>query len=718
MNKFLITFFLPTFISLAMSASAQTAFVTERRLAAMADDEQARNPLALWPLEMGVEPGLPDASLADFSFLLKPPAGRDGATTVTLDGHFASARTGERRRFWGVSLGLAQVDIPTWQIGAFVESLARNGVNLVRFTGLDAPGPRSLAGPRLGGPGGDSQSPHPEVLNRFDYWVASCKEHGIYVAVRLLDQRQFGERDGVEGAAALPAGGGPAALFDERLIDLQKQFARTLLREHVNPYLGRPLGDDPALAWVELMAPTNFLVQSWIQLPEPYQSQLRIKWNIWLRDKYSTTDKLYKAWTNSAGESALHSGESLEDNSIELPHSPMRTIKENDYTHPDGYINAATFRANDALEFAQFIQNNFAQDLNQAMKEMNINSPRPVLGISYAYLGGDDSNFMTMMLTDLIIDESAKMETQLKISTPGLFDNDGVHDTEPTTASIISAAANPKLKPTQEDIISSIAPYKPYIVALTMSGNGMGFDRDISKLYQHIGRFAISQVDGMLIDCTVWPSALILPGNISPKTEYWRELGMVGAFFTQGGFDPSNITPQSRYMLWPENSDSLRTDQTSQEINLSSIKALRWENAADIEYAAAVALDGRPLDYSRKIYVRGKCYGPDEPLAQDTATSVSYLLGDSISRLPARLMRGETQLLGVGAGAGAWEALLDLDAKIAYIRADELGAAFELGEKITAARECFLDVPSRPLKVESDKRVTWPGGGLYLEVRW
>src|SRR5690606_20525090 len=127
-----------------------------------------------------------------------------------------------------------------------------------------------------------------------------------------LDQRRFGERDGVAGAADLPAGGGPAALFDPRLIELQQQFVRQLLFEHVNPYLGRPLGHDPALAWIELMAPIDLLAWNWSTLSEPYRSQLRTKWNDWLRVKYKTTDQLFKAWTNSAGESALHSGESLE----------------------------------------------------------------------------------------------------------------------------------------------------------------------------------------------------------------------------------------------------------------------------------------------------------------------------------------------------------------------------------------------------------------------
>ena len=75
-------------------------------------------------------------------------------------------------------------------------------------------------------------------------------------------------------------------------------------------------------------------------------------------------------------------------------------------------------------------------------------------------------------------------------------------------------------------------------------------------------------------------------------------------------------------------------------------------------------------------------------------------------------------MLAIGEGTGAWEALIDLGAKRAYVRADEPGAVFEMGEPLTLARECFLDVPSRPLKIEGERRVLWPGGGLYLEARW
>jgi len=74
----------------------------------------------------------------------------------------------------------------------------------------------------------------------------------IYVYLDLLDFRTFTEAEGVVNAAALGRAAKPYAVFDNKLIELQQQYARQLLIEHVNPYTGLSYAQDPAVVMVEI----------------------------------------------------------------------------------------------------------------------------------------------------------------------------------------------------------------------------------------------------------------------------------------------------------------------------------------------------------------------------------------------------------------------------------------------------------------------------------
>ena len=70
--------------------------------------------------------------------------------------------------------------------------------------------------------------------------------------MNLLDYRTFKEGDGVANAAQLGRAAKPYAIFDPRLIELQKEYARRLLTT-TNPYTHLPAVKDPAVALVELV---------------------------------------------------------------------------------------------------------------------------------------------------------------------------------------------------------------------------------------------------------------------------------------------------------------------------------------------------------------------------------------------------------------------------------------------------------------------------------
>src|ERR1700735_1001028 len=106
----------------------------------------AQSQSGMEPFSMDHRRGSLTPSPVDVSFLLDAPAGKHGFINVK-DGHLATG-DGQRIRFWGVNVtdwspGSRQIpakeDAPLW-----AATLARYGVNSVRFQFLDLPVPRGL----------------------------------------------------------------------------------------------------------------------------------------------------------------------------------------------------------------------------------------------------------------------------------------------------------------------------------------------------------------------------------------------------------------------------------------------------------------------------------------------------------------------------------------------------------------------------------------------
>ena len=115
-------------------------------------------------------------------------------------------------------------------------------MNLVRLGDLDTPiGPdRSLFDDSRD----DTKAFDPVALEKLDHLIAALKARGIHVALELQSSRRFRDQDGVAIPGLLPAGGGPAALFDPTITKLSLQSARSLLSRD-NPETGLALKDDP-----------------------------------------------------------------------------------------------------------------------------------------------------------------------------------------------------------------------------------------------------------------------------------------------------------------------------------------------------------------------------------------------------------------------------------------------------------------------------------------
>ena len=193
-------------------------------------------------------PEIRAGSALDAAQLLDAPAGKHGFVVVR-EGRLAFEKA-KRARFFGVSLLPPAAFLPPAQADALLDRLARSGVNLIRLAELDTPlGPaRSLFDDTRD----DTSRLDPDALARLDHLIAAATARGIYVAIELQGGRRFREGDTtVADGRKLPPGGGPAAAFDPA-VRLAALAAANLLLDHKNAETGRPLRDDPALAWCTL----------------------------------------------------------------------------------------------------------------------------------------------------------------------------------------------------------------------------------------------------------------------------------------------------------------------------------------------------------------------------------------------------------------------------------------------------------------------------------
>lgn len=187
--------------------------------------------------------------------------------------------------------------------------LAQRGINCVRFHMLDGTAPRGLlkAGTKT------SSSFDPDAMDRLDRFVAELKKRGIYTDLNLNVARRYRAGDGVRDYQLLGFAKS-LTFFDERLLQLQRDYARDLLT-HVNPYTGNAYANEPAVALVEFVNEnslveawfgsrllgqcTNLVDATWTDIPASYAADLTAKYNTWL--KANVHEAKLEAWRKAEG---------------------------------------------------------------------------------------------------------------------------------------------------------------------------------------------------------------------------------------------------------------------------------------------------------------------------------------------------------------------------------------------------------------------------------
>ena len=207
------------------------------------------------------EPWIESGSALDFTQVVPhhAPAGKFGRVVAVGD-HFEFADLpGEPQRFYGVNI-CGDANIPSSREAAdrFAAQLARVGYNTLRIHHHERNIVSSNANWREGL---DDTMPDPSRLDKFDALVSACVEHGIYLTTdlfvsrsHLTPWRSIGiDRDGcIRNTSDFKI----LCAFWEPAYQNLLAWSRNFL-SHVNPYTGRSLAEEPALACLALINEGN-----------------------------------------------------------------------------------------------------------------------------------------------------------------------------------------------------------------------------------------------------------------------------------------------------------------------------------------------------------------------------------------------------------------------------------------------------------------------------
>jgi hypothetical protein len=312
----------------------------------------------------------PRSALHSFDKLLDAPAGKYGFL-ASKGAHFYWPN-GKRARFWGINVANTSLQEPEADIDAIIENFRTAGFNLLRLHHFDERGGII-----------DLDKPHSREFNqaalkKLDYWIYKAKQAGIYIYLDLLDYRRFKEGDGVVNAEAIGRAARPYNVFDPRLIELQKEYAYKLMREHVNPYTGLAYADDPAIVMLEIYDESGLFMrrQVWRTMPEPYNTHFRKMWNDWLKARYTSTARLGAAWTGVSGKTELLPGESLENGTIELP----AMVWNENQAPVDQRQYALVARRSDGARFAYEVHIKYLKDMKAYLRSIGVRIPLSATG--------------------------------------------------------------------------------------------------------------------------------------------------------------------------------------------------------------------------------------------------------------------------------------------------------------------------------------------------
>jgi hypothetical protein len=227
--------------SVAMTVSVPQGLTYRRELPVTLAASDEWLPLTT---ELEIVPG----SALDLSScgLTDGPCGTKGRVIATPEGHFAYADDPRTpRRFYGVNLCFSSLYLPKAQVDTLLDRLVRLGYNTVRIHHYEY---RLTATDWK--PGFDW---YPARVDQLDYLMAGCAKRGLWLTTDLYVSRPVpGKQIGLTGDKPDANNFKLMVPVHELAFQDWATFSRKFL-DHVNPYTGRRVAEEPALAWVSLI---------------------------------------------------------------------------------------------------------------------------------------------------------------------------------------------------------------------------------------------------------------------------------------------------------------------------------------------------------------------------------------------------------------------------------------------------------------------------------
>ena len=237
-------------------------------------------------IPLTVEPEILPGSALDFTKLrgTEAPAGKYGPVVAKGQDFEFEKLPGVPQRFYGVNV-CGTANTPTYEEAQrFARHLAAVGYNAIRFHHHE-----SVLVEK------DGLSLNPEQMKRFDGLVAACVANGIYMTTDLFVSR----RPVSYRSVGIDRPGNVAMNEYKELVEVHEgvfqnflQWTRNFLG-HVNPYTGRSLAEEPALAWISLINEGNLGNHNMTYMADhPIFAE---KWRTWLAARKQADAATYGA---------------------------------------------------------------------------------------------------------------------------------------------------------------------------------------------------------------------------------------------------------------------------------------------------------------------------------------------------------------------------------------------------------------------------------------
>lgn len=211
--------------------------------------------------------------------------GQKGRLTVR-DGDFYWAEAPEEPvRFWGQVIGRGQIVATDQGQRQYLRRMAKLGVNMVRLHG------------KLHGGADDPLAISEAFLERFDRFVATCRENGVYFMVNTFYDHWLRGSEVGGGYSDRGHPNGWQFIHPEGRA-LWRRWVKTLL-DRRNPYTGMRNADDPTIAIVQIVNEDNYFFhtfQPYRSIPVATMRYMEKRYARWLGDKYGSLEKAKAAW--------------------------------------------------------------------------------------------------------------------------------------------------------------------------------------------------------------------------------------------------------------------------------------------------------------------------------------------------------------------------------------------------------------------------------------